>query len=86
MKAAVETFPWPPVFDPQTWENLLAVHQAKHDFFSVKTLGTILDGIQHLALARLEPTCPFVVTGFILRSSKGCRAPSVILLSSSPSG
>jgi tetratricopeptide (TPR) repeat protein len=64
MKAAVETFPWPPVFDPQTWENLLAVHQAKHDFFSVKTLGTILDGIQHLALARLEPTCPFVVTGF----------------------
>jgi tetratricopeptide (TPR) repeat protein len=30
----------------------------------VKTLGTILDGVRHLALARLEPTCPFVVTGF----------------------
>ena len=32
--------------------------------FSAKTLMTILDGIEHLALARLEPTCPFVVTSF----------------------
>jgi tetratricopeptide (TPR) repeat protein len=64
MSNAGETSSWSPVFDPQTWENLLAVHQAKGDIFSAKTLGTILDGVQHLALARLEPTCPFVVTGF----------------------
>jgi hypothetical protein len=62
MNSAGET--WSPVFDPQTWAELLAAHTAKGDMFSAKTLATILDGVEHLALARLEPGCPLVVTGF----------------------
>jgi tetratricopeptide (TPR) repeat protein len=52
------------VFDPQTWEDLLAVSTAKGDFFSIKSLKVVLDGVQRLSLARQEPTCPFVVTSF----------------------
>jgi len=64
MNSSGETSNWSPVFDPRMWENLLAVHTAKGDFFSIKSLQVILDGIRHLAAARQEPTCPFVVTSF----------------------
>jgi tetratricopeptide (TPR) repeat protein len=53
-----------PVFLPQTWIDLLQASTAKGDMFSAKTLMVILDGIEHLALARLEPNCPFTITGF----------------------
>jgi tetratricopeptide (TPR) repeat protein len=53
-----------PVFLPQTWIDLLQASTAKGDMFSAKTLMVILDGIEHLALARLEPNCPFTLTGF----------------------
>jgi tetratricopeptide (TPR) repeat protein len=53
-----------PVFLPQTWIDLLQAGTAKGDMFSAKTLMVILDGIEHLAVARLEPACPFVLTSF----------------------
>lgn len=53
-----------PVFHPQTWIDLLTAATAKRDMFSAKTLMMILDGVEHLALARLEPNCPFAITGF----------------------
>ncbi len=51
-----------PVFHPQTWIELLEAATAKRDIFSSKTLHVVLDGIEHLALARLEPNCPFRLT------------------------
>ena len=53
-----------PVLDPQTWRDLLASHTAKGDMFSVKTLMTILEGIEQLARVRQEPNCPIIVTSF----------------------
>jgi len=53
-----------PVFHPQTWIDLLQASTAKGDMFSAKTLMVILDGIEHLALSRLEPNCPFTLTTF----------------------
>jgi tetratricopeptide (TPR) repeat protein len=52
-----------PAFHPQTWLDLLEASKAKRDIFSVKTLQVILDGVEHLAMARLEPNCPFQFTG-----------------------
>jgi tetratricopeptide (TPR) repeat protein len=51
-----------PVFRPETWIALLDGANAKNDFFSAKTLKVIIDGVEHLALARLEPDCPFRIT------------------------
>ena len=51
-----------PVFHPQTWLDMLNAAQAKRDTFSAKTLQVILDGVEHLAMARLEPNCPFKLT------------------------
>ena len=53
-----------PVFHPQTWIDLLTAATARHDMFSAKTLMVILDGVEHLALARLEPNCPLIITSF----------------------
>jgi tetratricopeptide (TPR) repeat protein len=53
-----------PVFNPQTWIDLLTATTAKGDMFSAKTLMVILDGVEHLALARLEPNCPIAFTSF----------------------
>jgi tetratricopeptide (TPR) repeat protein len=53
-----------PVFHPQTWIDLLTAATAKRDMFSAKTLMVILDGVEHLAMARLEPNCPFALTSF----------------------
>jgi tetratricopeptide (TPR) repeat protein len=51
-----------PVFHPQTWLDMLQAATAKRDIFSIKTLEVVLDGIEHLAMARLEPNCPFKLT------------------------
>ncbi len=51
-----------PVFHPQTWLEKLEAATAKRDAFSVKTLEVILAGVENLALARLEPNCPFKLT------------------------
>ncbi len=51
-----------PVFQPQTWLDMLEAVRAKRDTFSAKTLQVILDGIEHVAMARLEPSCPFRLT------------------------
>ena len=51
-----------PVFHPQKWVEMLETAQARRDSFSAKTLQVVLDGVEHLALARLEPNCPFQLT------------------------
>ena len=51
-----------PVLQPETWLKLLETATARKDMFSVKSLRVILDGIEHLALVRLEPNCPFRIT------------------------
>ena len=51
-----------PVFQPETWMALLEAATARNDFFSAKTLKVVLDGVDHLAMARLEPGCPFRIT------------------------
>jgi tetratricopeptide (TPR) repeat protein len=53
-----------PVFHPQTWIDLLATVMAKRDMFSARTLSVITEGVENLALARLEPNCSFVLTSF----------------------
>ena len=53
-----------PVFHPQTWIDLLTAATDKGDMFSARTLTVILEGVEHLALARLEPNCPFALTSF----------------------
>jgi tetratricopeptide (TPR) repeat protein len=54
----------PPVFDPQTWIDLLAAHAAKRDMFSAKSLVVILDGIEKLAEARSTAGHSITVTAF----------------------
>jgi tetratricopeptide (TPR) repeat protein len=51
-----------PVFHPDTWLALLEAATAKNDVFSVKTLKVIVDGVEHLAMARLGENCPFRIT------------------------
>ena len=41
-----------PVFDSQTWVDLLTVHALKRDMFSVKTLTAIHEGIEQLEKVR----------------------------------
>jgi tetratricopeptide (TPR) repeat protein len=53
-----------PVFHPQTWIDLLTAATAKRDMFSAKTLMVILDGVEHLAMARLEPGSGIIITSF----------------------
>jgi tetratricopeptide (TPR) repeat protein len=53
-----------PVFFPQTWIDLLTAATAKRDMFSAKTLMVILDGVEHLAMARLEPGSGITLTSF----------------------
>ena len=43
-----------PVFDPQTWIDLLTVHALKGDVFSVRTLTAIHEGIENLAKVRAD--------------------------------
>jgi tetratricopeptide (TPR) repeat protein len=51
-----------PVFLPQTWIEMLDAASARHDSFSAKTLRVVLEGVEHLTLARLEPNCPYRLT------------------------
>ncbi len=44
-----------PVFDPQTWVDLLTVATLKNDLFSARTLMVIHEGIEKLAKARAVP-------------------------------
>lgn len=53
-----------PVFDPQTWVDLLTVHALKRDMFSAKTLMAIHEGIEELYKARSEPNCPITITNY----------------------
>lgn len=41
-----------PIFDPQTWVDLLTVHALKADMFSARTLMVIHEGVEKLAEAR----------------------------------
>ena len=52
---AVSSEPAPhlsPIFDPQTWVDLLTVHALKADMFSTRTLTIIHEGVEKLAQAR----------------------------------
>jgi tetratricopeptide (TPR) repeat protein len=53
-----------PAFDPQTWIDLLTVHALKRDMFSSKTLMTIHEGIEQLAVARSAPNSLITLTNF----------------------
>jgi tetratricopeptide (TPR) repeat protein len=52
-----------PVFNPETWNTLLATAIAKNDVFSVKSLKVITAGVEQLAEARNSPDCPFRLSG-----------------------
>lgn len=52
-----------PVFDPQTWVDLLTIHSLKNDFFSIRTLMVIQEGVERLAKARAVPGNAIVLTG-----------------------
>ena len=53
-----------PVFDPQTWADILTVHALKRDLFSAKTLMAIHEGIEKLAEARATPDARINITQF----------------------
>jgi len=54
--------PSTPALDPQSWVDLLTVHSLKGDFFSVRTLMVIQEGIERLAKARAVPGHTIVIT------------------------
>jgi tetratricopeptide (TPR) repeat protein len=51
-----------PAFDPQSWVDLLTVHSLKGDFFSIRTLMVIQEGVERLAKARAVPGNTIVIT------------------------
>jgi tetratricopeptide (TPR) repeat protein len=56
--------PSPPVFDPQTWVDLLTVHALKSDMFSARTLMVIHEGVEKLAEARKAADNTITITSF----------------------
>jgi tetratricopeptide (TPR) repeat protein len=60
--AADSASPDSPALDPQTWVDLLTVHSLKGDFFSVRTLMVVHEGIERLAKARAVPGSRIVIT------------------------
>jgi tetratricopeptide (TPR) repeat protein len=53
-----------PVFDPQTWVDLLTVHALKGDMFSARTLMTIHEGVEKLVEARSAADNWVTITSF----------------------
>jgi tetratricopeptide (TPR) repeat protein len=51
-----------PVFDPQVWVDLLTIHSLKGDFFSIRSLMIVHEGIERLAKARAVPGNTIVIT------------------------
>ena len=50
--------------EPHLWVDLLTIHTAKRDMFSAKSLMTILEGVEQIALARGHPQNPVKITAF----------------------
>jgi len=62
--SAESTPPSSPVFDPQTWVDLLTVQALQEDMFSARTLMAIHEGIEKLAEARAAADSWITITSF----------------------
>jgi tetratricopeptide (TPR) repeat protein len=56
--------PSSPVFDPQSWIDLLTVHAVKGDMFSARTLTVIHEGVEKLAEASKAADSTITITSF----------------------